>query len=132
MTNRKNISIFIVDDDPGFVLRMTRLLAVLESVESIHTAGSYEEAMVWFTHTVPDMILLDINLPGKSGISLLKKIKEKGYPSRVILISNHSESYYREKCIKLGALHFLDKTAEFERLPAIIEDLSGNSSYILS
>jgi len=129
MTNRRNISIFIVDDDPGFVLRMTRLLAGIEIVESIHSAASYEDAMEWFTHTVPDMVLLDINLPGKSGISLLKKIKEKGYPSRAILISNHAESYYREKCIKLGALHFLDKTAEFEKVPAIVEDVSGNNFY---
>jgi DNA-binding NarL/FixJ family response regulator len=118
----KNYNILIVDDNPGFVKRMTRLLGELQNIGPIQSAGSCEEAIKLLDHSMHEMILLDINLPDKSGISLLKIIKERKLDSQVILISNHSDSFYREKCIKMGALHVLDKTAEFEHVPSIIAD----------
>jgi DNA-binding NarL/FixJ family response regulator len=123
--SRRKISILIIDDNASFVLRLMGLLGDLNNVDAIHTAGNYEEAFRLLSHTVPDMILLDINLPGRSGISVLKKIKERGYFSKVVLISNHAGNHYREKCIKLGAIELIDKTQEFEKVPAIVAEVSG-------
>ncbi|MEP7374436.1 MAG: response regulator [Chitinophagaceae bacterium] len=128
----KNISILIVDDNPGFVKRMKVLLDELDNVESIHSAGDYDEAVSQLDRNKQDTILLDINLPGKSGISLLKKIKEGGAVCKVIMLSNHSEDYYKEQCKKLGATHFLDKTTEFDQVPSILANVSLKLPYILS
>jgi DNA-binding NarL/FixJ family response regulator len=115
--SNKNISVLIVDDNPGFVKRMKVLLDELDHVENIYSAGDYDEAVRQLDRNKQDTVLLDINLPGKSGISLLKKIKEGGSACNVIMLSNHSEGYYKEECKKLGALHFLDKTTEFDLVP---------------
>jgi len=123
MTNR-NISVLIVDDNPGFVRRMKVLLNELDNVGSIHSAGNYDEAIKQLDRNKQDTVLLDINLPGKNGISLLRKIKEGGAQCKVIMLSNHAEAYYKEQCKKLGAIHFLDKTTEFELLPSILAGIS--------
>jgi DNA-binding NarL/FixJ family response regulator len=127
-----NISILIVDDNPGFIKRMKVLLDELENVGSIHSAGDYDEAVIQLDRNKHDTVLLDINLPGKSGISLLKKIKEGDLACKVIMISNHSDGYYKEQCKKLGATHFLDKTTEFDLLPSILTNITPNHSYVLS
>jgi len=130
--NSKNISILIVDDNPGFVKRMKALLDGLNNVESIHSAADYDEAVIQLDRNKQDTVLLDINLPGKSGISLLKKIKEEDSSCKVIMISNHSEGYYKEECKKLGALHFLDKTTEFDLVFSILTNITVNNTYGLS
>ena len=96
----RNVSVLIVDDNPGFVFRMCGLLGELDNKLSIHSAGTYDEALEKLDQTKHDMVLLDINLPGKNGISLLKQLKETGCTSEVIMLSNHSGSYYRKKCKK--------------------------------
>ena len=130
--SNKNISVLIVDDNPGFVKRMKVLLYELDYVASIHSAGDYDEAVKQLDRNKLDTVLLDINLPGKSGISLLKKIKEGGSACKVIMLSNHSEGYYKEVCKKLGAVHFLDKTTEFDLVPSILTNITFNHTYVLS
>lgn len=132
MMKPRSVSILIIDDSHSFVLRMTRLLADLASVDTVQAASNYDEAIRLLDRWVPDMILLDINLPGKSGISLLKKIKERQNSPEVILVSNNAESYYRDRCIRLGAYDFIDKTAEFDRVPLIVADIIENNRYNLS
>lgn len=129
--SNKNISVLIVDDNPGFVKRMKVLLDELDHVQSIRSAGDYDEAGWQLDRNKQDTVLLDINLPGKSGISLLMKIKESGCACKVIMLSNHSEGYYKEQCKKLGALHFLDKTTEFDLVPSILTNTDVNYTYVL-
>jgi len=120
---RRNVSVLIVDDNPGFVQRMSGLLGELEHVNGIFSAGNYDDAIRLIDQQSHDMVLLDINLPGKNGISILEQLSERGRTSGVIMLSNHSGLYYRNKCQKLGAAHFLDKTTEFEKVPFIINEL---------
>lgn len=119
MINRK-LSILIVDDHESFVQRMIGLLEEIENISSIHTAPDFNEAFSLVREEQPDVILLDISLPGKSGIELLQKIKENSIDCTVIMISNLSATYYKQECEKLGANYFLDKTNDFELVPAII------------
>ena len=129
--SNKNISVLIVDDNPGFVTRMKVLLGEVDCVDSIHSAGDFDEAVWQLDRNKQDTVLLDINLPGRSGISLLKKIKEEGSACTVIMLSNHSEGYYREQCKKLGAMHFLDKTTEFDLVPSVLTNINLTGTFVL-
>jgi DNA-binding NarL/FixJ family response regulator len=66
--------------------------------------------------------LLDINLPGKNGIELLKLFKASKKNTEVIMITNHADAYYRQQCLELGAEIFLDKSHDFMLLPGIISE----------
>ena len=67
----------------------------------------------------PDFIVLDIRMPDKSGISVLYEIQDYVKDMCVIVLTNHYGEAYKERCLKLGASYFLDKTKEIEKLKAL-------------
>lgn len=120
MTKRK-LSILIVDDNNSFVSRMIALISETQNV-NIHSASNFEEATSLFTDST-DLVLLDINLPGKNGMHLLKSIKESSRDCKVVMLTNHAGEFYEEQCRKLGANLLLDKTNEFHLVPGIVHGL---------
>lgn len=117
-------SILIVDDSPIIVERLQNMLKSVEDTGLIMQAGDYSTALIRLSESQPDIVLLDINLSGHSGIVLLQYIK-KTYPSIiVIMISNQADDYYRKICQRLGAAYFIDKSSEIEQLPAIISSFT--------
>ncbi len=117
---KKNLIIMIVDDNVNFVNRMKGLLENLDCISSITVAGDYDSAVRLLIEQTPDFLLLDINLPGKNGMEILKVIKNENLKCEVIMITNHADEYYRIQCKKLGATHFLDKSSEFGLVTEII------------
>ena len=117
---KKDIIIMIVDDNVNFVNRMKGLLENLDGISAIHVAGDYESAVRLLGEQTPDFLLLDINLPGKNGMEILKLIKNNKLKCEVIMITNHADEYYRNQCKKLGAKYFLDKSSEFGLVSEII------------
>ncbi len=122
------ISILIVDDNPHFIQRMDNLLRESSDRVHVYTAANYDEALKQLDSRKHDTILLDINLPGRNGITLLKKILERNCQCKVVIISNNSSDYYRKQCEKLGAIHFLDKTTEFHLAPSIVTNAVTKST----
>ena len=113
-------SILIVEDSPIIVERIQFMLESLDNSAHIGHAGDYHSAVSLLDERVPNIVLLDINLPGKNGISLLKYIKYT-YPAViVIMITNQVDDYYRKTCNRLGADCFVDKLKDFEQIPSIV------------
>src|ERR1700712_2412125 len=108
-------TILIVDDSALIVKRLIDMLNELESLE-IKNANNYTDAVQLIKNTKPDILLLDINLPDKSGIDVLRITKEQNPSTKVIMITNQSDDYYRKLCMRLGADHFIDKSKEFEQI----------------
>lgn len=104
----------------SFVDRMIGLLDDVQHIGHIHVASDYEEAFQFITEEKPDLVLLDINLPGRNGIEVLRKIRHAGNECRVVMITNHADEYYRQQCKELGADHFLDKSNDFAKVGVII------------
>ena len=114
----------IVDDNHRFIERMICLLDDVKNIEYINIANDYNKATRIIDEERPYVVLLDINLPGKSGIEILKQIKKGDRPSHVIMVTNHADDYYRDQCKEIGADYFLDKSNDFAKVPAIISRLS--------
>ncbi|HLY70958.1 MAG TPA: response regulator [Puia sp.] len=119
--NRKK-TLLIVDDSIVVVDRLIPMLESLDNVAFVIHAGSYVEAIEMLAEIRPDFILLDIQLPDKSGIELLREIREKDQEVLVIMISNHATPEYGKICKKLGAQHFFDKSKDFESISEVIEE----------
>jgi len=84
-------------------------------------AFSYDEAMKLIVDHTPDILLLDIHMPGKNGIELLNDIRHS-YPNIIIImLTNMVSAFYQDQCKEMGANHFVDKSKEFEKIPEIIE-----------
>ena len=120
---KKKPVILIVDDNIKFVDRMISLLEDANNIGSISIASNYDEARRLLVAENPDVVLLDINMPGKNGIELLKLIRQNNKDCEVIMITNHADDYYRQQCQDLGARYFLDKSNDFALVPGIIKQL---------
>ena len=117
------LTILLVDDNRQFVERMVTILSELKLIREINVAASYEEAINILNTQMPDVALLDIHLPGRNGIELLKTIRRLGRPCHVMMVSNQADEYYRRLCLKLGADHFFDKSNDFSLIPDIIRNM---------
>ena len=117
---KKEQLILIVDDNMTFVDRVICMLEDTINGKNVNVASNYDEARRLFFSEDHRVVLLDINLPGKNGIDLLKLFKESKKNTDVIMITNHADAYYRQQCMDLGAEYFLDKSHDFMLLPGII------------
>lgn len=124
---KKDIQLLIVDDSLIIVARLFNLLTDQKNISGIYYAKAYEEAEGFFNKLIPDVMLLDINLSlngdGRNGIDLLRYLKQHHYPTKVVVLTNESNPYYKDLCVSLGADYFLDKSKDFEYIPGIVSHL---------
>ena len=119
-------TVLIVDDSTMFTQRVSCLLHDC-NLHPVLQAHDYEKASEWLLKTKIDLVLLDISLPGKSGIELLKLIR-KNYPvTKVLMISNHANEYYKQVCLSIGADYFFDKSLDFEQMTQKVQQLKNES-----
>jgi two-component system chemotaxis response regulator CheY len=116
------LKILIVEDSALILERMNSILRELDCISEIVDSGNGNDAISVMNATNPDVVLLDINLPGKSGISILKEIKSQS-TAKVVMLTNYSDQFYRNLCSELGADHFLDKSTEFEKIPSLLNEI---------
>ena len=114
-----------------FTERMVALLEEITNIGNIIVASDYNEAYRLLQDENPDLVLLDINLPGKNGIEILRKLRLSGSECRVIMLTNHADEYYRQQCRELGADHFLDKSNDFAKVPDIVSRLVNERNQLL-
>jgi DNA-binding NarL/FixJ family response regulator len=115
--------VFIVDDSRVVVERLADLLDDVPGVELVGRANDVPEAIHSIPKTNPDAIILDLQMPGGSGLEVLRSVR-LSHPSLWVLVcTNYPYPQYREECISAGANYFLDKSADFEKIPGILRDL---------
>jgi DNA-binding NarL/FixJ family response regulator len=119
MKREKKI-VLVVDDSILILERMIPMLEEVSNIQFVVHAASYNEAIELLERLMPDIVLLDINLPDKSGIELLRKIKEEYKKMKVFMITNQANDYYKKICKKLGADNFFDKSKDFNLIPELI------------
>ena len=112
--------VLIVDNSIFIIERLLIILKEVKGIEKIVTATNYEEAVNILEEMKTDIVLLDIQLPGKNGIELLKYIV-KNFPAvNIIILSNLVSEYYQKLCLDLGANCFIDKSKDFASIPDVI------------
>ena len=115
--------VFIADDSDPVRERLIALLSEIDGAEVIGEARNYDEAIESIRSLKPHVVILDIQMPGGSGIDVLKEIKQDSRPPVVLMLTNHTSPQYRKKCMEWGADFFLDKSREFESLAPIFINL---------
>jgi len=105
----KKTKTLIVEDNANFRQTIKEILISKFPFMSIKHAADGREALLKLANQQTDLIFMDIELPGKSGLVLTKKIK-KAYPHTIIIILTHHDlPEYREAAYKNGAQYFLSK-----------------------
>lgn len=114
------LSVLIIDDLPVIVKKLKELLYDMALVNVVDACHTFDNALQVLPSAIPDIVLLDINLAGKSGVILLRYIKRNLPGTFVIVITNHCEDQYSNVCLKAGADAFIDKSNVSEKLCPVI------------
>ena len=110
------IRIALVDDHPIFLAGLKRLLESSESYEVSSIANSYKEALEKINFNNIDIALVDVNMPGASGIELLKAIKQRSSNCRVVMLTIEEDEETIYRAMKEGARGYILKQDSPERL----------------
>jgi DNA-binding NarL/FixJ family response regulator len=121
------MKVLIVDDSKIVCKGLQQMLITIADVEIVGQAHNGQDAIASIAESKPDVVILDIRMPGLSGIDVLKDIRAKKLPCRVIILTNYPYPQYRKKCEELGADYFFDKVTEIEEIPKVIEELAKNT-----
>ena len=117
------MKVFIVDDSAIILARLVTLLTTIPDLEIVGAANNTKDAKHALQTLRPDVLLLDIQMPGGSGLKLLRQLKQESYCPLILIISGNSFAQYRKKCLAAGADYFFDKSIELEQLQATLYDL---------
>lgn len=116
-----NFTVLIADDSDIVIHRLMQILHEPGFKQDLLKAKSYTEAVDLVKLHQPQVVILDIQLPGKSGIELLNFIRVQ-YPGiKTIILTNKVNVSYKTLCEKMGADYFIDKSSDFEKIPGIVE-----------
>jgi two-component system response regulator DevR len=110
------LTVYIVDDSQMMRERLTELVADIAGVEIVGQSGDPFEALDRIRKWHPDVVILDIRLPRRSGIDVLKDIKREPRAPIIIMITNYPYRQYRQGCMAAGADYFFSKINEFETI----------------
>ena len=117
------MKVLIVDDSSIVRERLVDLLGALTGVELV---GQAEDGMQGFEKVVklkPDVAIVDVSMPRRSGLDLLRYLGKNPHPPRVIILTNYPTPENRQKCLDLGADYFFDKSNEIEKVIDVLKDL---------
>jgi DNA-binding NarL/FixJ family response regulator len=115
------MKVLIIDYSIRIVERLEEMLFGEKNVTYIYKAASYSQAMNVYKETQPDIVLLDICLPGDNSFKILREIKKPGSKTFVIILAVEKDNYVHEQCNSLGADFFFDKYSEFEKIPRAVK-----------
>lgn len=120
------MKVFIADDSSEIRKRIIAMLSdLVERIEMIGEAENVQDAINSIHEFDPDVVILDIRMPGGSGIDVLKKIRKKNEVPVIIILTNYPHSQYRKKCMEAGADFFFDKSRDFEEIVKVVSGISG-------
>jgi DNA-binding NarL/FixJ family response regulator len=119
--------VFIADDSALLRERLIDMLSELEGIEIVGQAQDSLSAVRSIHKLKPDVVILDIWMPGGSGFNVLQNIKKNKVAPVVIMFTNYPYSQYRKKCMDEGADFFFDKSSEFEKINEVLKQLVKDS-----
>jgi CheY-like chemotaxis protein len=122
MTNNM-LAILLVEDSTLIRERLSSMLTELKNVAEVQEAGNYEEALGILQEGKTDVVILDIGLPGKTGIDVLRVINQQQWELKAFVLTNQVDNYLKKLCLSLGATDFLDKSKDFDKIPGLITGL---------
>ncbi|MFO8127117.1 response regulator [Yoonia sp.] len=122
--------VVIVDDHPMVAEGIQSLLESYEDIAVVATLGNGQEAVDRVNELSPDVILMDLNMPGLSGLNATEMILEKRPETRILILSMHDSPEYISTALSHGARGYILKDVPTEEIYTAIETVMGGNEYL--
>ena len=126
----KKIKILLVDDHAVVRAGYQMLLTQSDRTEIIAEASSGEQASKLFTDLSPDVVIMDLSLPGISGLEAIRRIISKDPNAKILVFSMHEDTVFVEQALRAGAKGYLTKSSAPKTLLKAIEEIADGRIYI--
>lgn len=123
MAEKSGLEVLVADDSAPVRTRLMEMLSAIEGLKVVGEARNASEALASIRALQPDVVILDIRMPGGSGIDVLRNVKRDFPEIVIVMLTNHAEPQYRQKCAELKADYFLSKSTDWSVLIEIGERL---------
>jgi DNA-binding NarL/FixJ family response regulator len=135
MIGTQLVSILLVDDDPTFRQGLRTLFSFYSNsgsfrYEIVGEAGTVDQAVKLANQQHPSLVLLDLELPKKDGITALLKMRESSKPSKVLVLSAHHQDEWIFRAMQAGARGYLFKDQLVNQLCQAITTIINNEIYL--
>lgn len=117
--------VVLVDDSAVVRERVAATLSALGGVAVVGQATDVSEGLKLLRETKPDLLILDIGLPGESGLTLLETAKAEQLVPTIMMLTNQDHPRLRQHCLDLGANHYFHKPTEFENMIDLCFELAN-------
>lgn len=102
----------VIADDHGVVRQGIRgVLEAIDGLEVVGEAGDGDEAVAMVGELAPDVVILDVNMPGKTGLEVTSDLRESAHPVRILILSMHDDPEYVLQAVRAGADGYVLKDA---------------------
>ncbi len=122
------LKVLIVDDNALFRDRLGSILGSLDGIEVVGTAKDAPEALEEVARTGPDVIILDIHMPGGSGLDVVATIKQKKPSPMVVMLTVGPRAEYQTQSYLMGADYFFEKSSDMRRMTALLKNAAAASA----
>ncbi len=122
--------VFIVEDHPVFREGLADLIEAEEDLVLCGTAGDALSALRDITRLEPDLALIDISLPGKSGLQLIKELRAVDPDLKLLVVSMHDEALYANRVLRLGGDGYIMKQEGPSEIINAIRDVLNGHIYV--
>ena len=130
MSNSTKIRILLADDHTMFRDGLKQVLSRATDFTIAGEAGDAQEVIEKVDHTEPDVVILDIAMPGRDGIDVLKQLKQTKPKLHILILSMYPEDQYAFRAIKAGASGYLTKNKAAQELIEAIRQIASGRRYI--
>jgi DNA-binding NarL/FixJ family response regulator len=129
MADSANIRILIVDDHPVVRAGLTSMLSTQPGMEVVGSASNGKEALALLEKTVPDVILIDLRMPGMSGLETMRAIRLRIDPPRIIVLTGFDTDEDIYQAVEAGAQGYVLKSASQDELLEAIRLVLADKRY---
>lgn len=118
------MTLLIVDDNNEFRKRLASIITCLDNIEVVGQAGNVSDAILAIDQKKPDVVILDIHMPGGSGLDVLQAAKLSKPAPAILMLTVCSANEYEERCKALGADYFFEKANDLTKMMSTLTKLA--------
>ena len=115
--------VLLADDSDLILVRLQSMVSSYEQVEIVASCNNGTDTLKALRTLEPDLAIVDIKMPGLSGLEVVKEIRKENKTIKFIILTFYPSQYYRKLAIQAGANYFFSKVDDFEKVSRLIADL---------
>ncbi|WP_027683032.1 two-component system response regulator MctR [Rhizobium leguminosarum] len=132
MTERPKIRVLLIDNHPLVLDGLKAVLETFDHIEVVGTAGLAQTGLEIGRQVLPQVVLMDINMPKLSGIDAIELFRNELPQARVVMLSMHDSREYISSSVMHGAAGYILKDVSTDEIVSAIETVAGGGTYFSS